>query len=172
MEELLNAGITVDQLSALMAGGLLGVIFTLGAIGGILSLIYNVLSIVGSWKIYKKFGEPGWKCIIPFYNVWVEYKYTWNTKMAIWNIALSFGGGLIMQIAAEGNALWYLGFVAFLVGWIISIKGYQKLSKAFGKGTGFTVGLVLMTGLFEIILGFGKSEYVGNSCAAAADKAE
>ena len=172
MEELMSAGITVDQLSALLAGGLIGAIFTISAIGGVLSFIYNVLSIIGGWKIYKKFGEPGWKCIIPFYNVWVEYKYTWNTKMAVWNVALSLAGGVIMQIAAEGNALWYLGFAAFLAGWIISVMGYSKLSKAFGKGTGFTVGLVLLTGLFEIILGFGKSEYIGNSTEIAADKAE
>ena len=172
MDELMNAGITVDQLSGLLTGGLLGVIFTLSAIGGLLSILYNVLSIIGSWKIYKKLGEPGWKCIIPFYNVWVEYKYIWNTKMAIWNIALSLGGALIMQIAAQGTALYYLGSAAFLAGWVICIMGYHKLSKAFGKGAGFTVGLVLLTGLFQIILGFGKSQYIGNSCQSAVSKAE
>ena len=36
-----------------------------------------------------------------------------------------------------------------------------KLAKAFVKSSGFTVGLILLPSIFYLILGFGKSEYVG-----------
>ena len=40
------------------------------------------------------------------------------------------------------------------------IRGY-KLAKVFNKGTIFTIGLILLPELFEIILGMGKAKYVG-----------
>ena len=33
------------------------------------------------------------------------------------------------------------------------------LAKAFGKGAGFTVGLILLNTIFIMILGFGSSSY-------------
>ena len=36
-----------------------------------------------------------------------------------------------------------------------------KIAKAFGKGTGFAVGLILLPFIFQLILAFDKSEYVG-----------
>ena len=36
-----------------------------------------------------------------------------------------------------------------------------KLARAFGKGTGFAVGLILLPSIFYMILGFGDSVYYG-----------
>ncbi len=33
------------------------------------------------------------------------------------------------------------------------------ISKSFGHGTGFTVGLVLLPFIFQLVLGFGSSKY-------------
>ncbi|MGN1095283.1 MAG: DUF5684 domain-containing protein [Eubacteriales bacterium] len=33
------------------------------------------------------------------------------------------------------------------------------VSKSFGHGAGFTVGLILLTIIFQLILSFGSSEY-------------
>ena len=41
----------------------------------------------------------------------------------------------------------------------MSIYSNIKLGKAFGKSTGFIVGLVLLNTIFTLILGFGDSEY-------------
>jgi len=38
---------------------------------------------------------------------------------------------------------------------------YHGLSKSFGKGAGFTVGLVLLGFIFVPILGFGRAQYIG-----------
>ena len=36
-----------------------------------------------------------------------------------------------------------------------------RMAKAYGKGTGFAIGLILLPNLFQLILAFGSSEYVG-----------
>ena len=38
-----------------------------------------------------------------------------------------------------------------------------KLAKAFGKGDGFAVGLILLNTIFIMILAFGSSEYQLNN---------
>ena len=44
---------------------------------------------------------------------------------------------------------------------ILGIVFYVKLAKAYGKGGGFAVGLLFLNPIFLLILGLGKSEYVG-----------
>ena len=53
-----------------------------------------------------------------------------------------------------------------VIGWIItlalSIVSMVKLGKAFNQSTAFIFGLLLLSPIFQMILGFGKAEYVGN----------
>lgn len=46
---------------------------------------------------------------------------------------------------------------------VLSIVFYHKLSKAFGHGIGFTLGLIFLNPIFMLILAFGGSQYVGNN---------
>ena len=46
----------------------------------VLAIIYYVLIVIARWKLFTKAGEKGWKAIIPFYNVYVQYKLTWSKK--------------------------------------------------------------------------------------------
>lgn len=84
--------------------------------------------------------------------------------MAIVVWGLAFGGDLLMSLMAEGSVLYN---VFGMVGWIFSIVGYHKLSKAFGKGVGYTIGMTLFPSIFVTILGLGKSQYVGNPSAVS-----
>ena len=38
-------------------------------IGSIIYLAVIVFIIAAQWKIYEKAEQPGWACIIPFYNI-------------------------------------------------------------------------------------------------------
>ena len=40
------------------------------------------------------------------------------------------------------------------------------LAKVFGKGTGFAIGLIFLTPIFALILGFGSDTYKGTANAA------
>lgn len=45
------------------------------AIFGAVSLVMSIFFIICTWIIFKKMGEPGWKCLIPIYNGWVSCKH-------------------------------------------------------------------------------------------------
>ena len=107
-------------------------------------LAFYVLIIVAQWKIFTKAGQEGWKAIIPIYNVVVLYKII---GLSPWLLLL------------------YLLSVVPVVGWIISVAlsivSTIKLAKAFNQSTAFIFGLLFLSPIFQMILGFGKAEYVG-----------
>jgi hypothetical protein len=73
----------------------------------------------------------------------------------------------IIELNLYPQTLLYLLSVVPVVGWIISIAlsivSTVKLAKAFNQSTAFIFGLLLLSPIFQMILGFGKAEYVGNS---------
>ena len=103
----------------------------------LVSIAFLIITIVAMWKIFEKAGEPGWASIVPFYNLYVLFKITW------------------------GAGWMFLLLLIPIVNFIFLIITYVKLAKAFGKSGGFAVGLVFLTAIFQIILGFDNSEYVG-----------
>ena len=107
-------------------------------------LAFYVLIIVAQWKIFTKAGQEGWKALIPIYNVVVLYKII---GLSPWLLLL------------------YLLSIVPVVGWIISIAlsivSTVKLAKAFNQSTAFIFGLLFLSPIFQMILGFGKAEYVG-----------
>lgn len=53
---------------------------------------------------------------------------------------------------------------------VLDIKMMHGISKSFGHGAGFGFGLWLFPYIFTFIIGFGKSEYVGNPLLNAKNK--
>lgn len=96
-----------------------------------------VVMIVALWKVFDKAGEPGWAAIVPLYNTYVLFKIT-------------FGQGWM-----------FLLLCVPIANVIFGILVYVKLAKAFGKSTGFAVGLIFLPFIFTLILGFGESSYQG-----------
>ncbi len=111
----------------------------------IVSLIILVVSIIANWKIFTKAGEKGWKSIIPIYNSVVLFKII---GLSPWL--------LLIYLAAF---IPVIGSIAVIV---LSIVSVYYLSKSFGKGAGFTVGLIFLPQIFQLILAFGSAEYVGS----------
>ena len=103
-------------------------------VGGI---IVGVLLLIAAWKILTKAGEPGWKAIVPFYNMYMLVKI------------------------ADGKGIKFLLFLIPIVGFVYDIIFSIRLAKAFGKGTGFGIGLFFLPNVFSLILGFGSAEYQG-----------
>ncbi len=108
-----------------------------GALFPIVILVLLALNIVGMWKVFTKAGQPGWASIVPIYNMVVLLTIV---KKPIW---------------------WIVLFFIPLVNIIMSIIVMHELSKAFGKGIGFTVGLLFLPFIFYPILGLGKATYMG-----------
>ena len=98
-------------------------------------LIFVVIMVLASWRIFQKASKPGWASIIPIYNLIVMLQII---KKPLWWIVLFF-----------------IPFVSAITGIIIS----YNLAKAFGKGVGFTFGLIFLPFIFYPILGFGEAKY-------------
>lgn len=99
--------------------------------------LVSIYQIVVMWKVFTKAGVAGWKSIIPIYNTYILTKITY------------------------GNGWLFLLLIVPIVGFVFSIMLYIKLAKAFGKGTGFGIGLWLLSLIFLSILAFDSSEYQG-----------
>jgi hypothetical protein len=101
-----------------------------------------VLAILPLWGIFLKAGEEGWKAVIPIYNYYV----------------------LLKVVGRPG--WWLLLYLVPIVNFVIYIIVMNDLSKSFGHGAGFTVGLVLLNWIFLMILAFGSSAYRGPAAMA------
>ncbi|MBI5411758.1 signal peptidase I [Candidatus Peregrinibacteria bacterium] len=95
-----------------------------------------LLMLASNWVIFTKAGKPGWASIIPIYNFFV-----------------------LLDIVGK-PAWWFLLMLIPLVNIVIAIIVLHRLSLSFGKGAGFTVGLILLNIIFFPILAFGGSKYV------------
>ena len=103
--------------------------------GGLVPLLIGILVIVGMWKVFVKAGQPGWASIIPIYNAYIICKIV--GKPGWWVILL------------------LIPLVNVVVGIILMVE----LAKAFGKGIGFAIGMLLLGFIFIPILGFGDATY-------------
>ena len=122
------------------------------------SLIFYVLLMIGWWKLFEKAGEPGWKSLIPVYNLYTVFKICWKPS-AFWISLIASALPVGFMAAAEYNGLF--GFLTLLgiVPFVIRAIRCSKLASAYGHGTGFAVGLFFMEPIFVMILGYGASRY-------------
>lgn len=121
---------------------------------GIISLAVGVLMIIAQWKLFEKAGEKGWKSLIPFYNGYLWYKLTWSAGAYAAIIILSIVSAFVSGVPV-------LGILLAITMVILGIMSSHMVSVSYGKGGGFTVGLVLLAPIFYMILAFGDSEYIG-----------
>ena len=136
------AGSTSSTTDALVAGGVMGAVISFLMTYAFIVFIIAILTIIANWKIFTKAGEKGWKSIIPIYNMVILFRIS---GISPWWILLY----LLAPVPIIGLVVSF-GLMIYL---------YLNLAKAFGKGAGFTVGLILLNTIFVMILGFGSSEY-------------
>lgn len=126
----------------------------------IFAVIYYVLSVAGTWMMFQKAGEPGWKAIIPIYNNYIVYKICWQT-MYFW---VWFGIALVAAIFGLYTdttvGFWYIiALILSVVQLLIQCNCSFRLSTVFGHGIWFGLGLYFFPFIFTLILGFGSSTY-------------
>lgn len=134
----------------------------LGGIYLIFALVWWILQIIANWNIFTKAGEAGWKSLILIYGDYVSYKIAWQTSY-FW---LSFILGIVASYVSSANLneSIFLTVIATLLRIVIAVINIMyciKLSRAFGHGIGFAIGLILLQPIFLLILGFGSDQYYG-----------
>ena len=104
-------------------------------------LAFMVLMVAAMWKIFTKAGKPGWAAIVPIYNV------------------------IVLLQVVNRPVWWIILLIVPLVNLVICIMVYNDLAKSFGKGIGWTIGLLLLPFIFLPLLAFGSESYVGRAAA-------
>ena len=107
----------------------------------LLEIIGAILSMVGSWMIFKKMGRQGWEGIVPIYSTYV-----------------------LCQVL-YGNGWKFLLLLIPFYHIYFAIKMMVDLAKAFNQGVGFAIGLLLLPFVFNLILAFGGAQYMDGSFA-------
>ena len=153
----------MEQITETQAAALGGVLVGAGLILIPVVIIVSILLIIAMWKIFAKAGEAGWKSLIPIYNVYVFCKII-GISFWMWALLLPIVVGVGSAVIANVmNNQDISTIIAGVYSIIVEVYVSVKLAKAFNKGVGFTIGLILLPNLFQLILGFGSSEYVGQS---------
>lgn len=100
------------------------------------SLAIIVLMLVGMYKIFEKAGEPGYKALIPIYNI-------------------------IILIKIVGFSPWLvLLFLIPVANTVFAIIVLYRLSVSFNHDILFLVGLLLLPYVFIPYLGLSKDIYI------------
>ena len=100
------------------------------------AVVYAIL-VIPYWVIFTKAGQPGWPALIPIYSTYI-----------------------VLKIVGRPG-WWLILFIIPLVNLVIYIIMLNDLSKSFGHGVGFTLGLLFLSIIFVYILAFGSSTYRG-----------
>lgn len=124
------------------------------------ALVAWVISIIPMWRLFEKAGQPGWQAIIPVYSSYMLYKISWKPSMFFITLILGIVASILLQLN-DYMALVVIGGIINIAVMILGIIFNHKISKSFGHGVGFTVGLIFLSLIFLYILAFGSSEYQG-----------
>ncbi len=146
-----------DLVGGLAVGSILGFIAAC-------ALVFWIFQIIAYWKMFTKAGEPGWKSIIPFYNQYVMYKLTWKTSWFWISLIVAVVYGVFTSLNQNfPDVMLYavLLLVFAIIILVLTIISYHKISKSYGHGAGYTVGMLFLWPIFVLILGYGKSRYIG-----------
>jgi len=105
---------------------------------GMIVLYFGITAfyLMVGWKIFEKAGKPGWGSLIPIFNII-----------------------LMLEITGRPSGWFVLWFFFSPIMYIIYCF---DLAAAFGKDSGYGVGLWLLGGIFLPILAFGDAQYQGN----------
>jgi len=101
----------------------------------VFGLLLGLVMLIANWLVYTKVGKPGWVVLIPIYN-------------------------LVVLLEIVGRPRWWLLLLLIPIVnvFLLFIIGFD-LARSFGKGPGFALGLIFLSPIFLLILGFGGAEY-------------
>lgn len=102
----------------------------------IIYFIIIAITLISLYKIFQKAHHPGWKALIPIYNLF------------------------IIQDIIRRPWWWALLMLIPFVGIIWTVLSTYLLGKAFHKNNGFIVGMVILPFIFYPLLAFDKSVYL------------
>lgn len=127
-----------------------------------------LIHITALWRIFTKAGHAGWKSLIPIYSQYILFRITGKASLFPAVLSLAAAQAILKIISVYFTnddsrfillAIWGIIIILSIVTVIIYIDYSYSLSKAFGHGIAFALGLIFLEPLFILILGFDRSQY-------------
>ena len=122
--------------------------------------------IIIAWcRIFRKAGVPMGFYFIPVYGSYRQYDIA-DSKGIFWatlgvSILYLIGSLILVQAGETVFLVWVILFLVVML--ILNFIFCKRLATAFGKSTGFAIGLFFLNPIFIMILGFGDAQYVGSA---------
>ena len=144
-------------LASEVASGTLPIILLVGAA---LAVIAVILLVIGRWCLFRKAGKPGWHSIIPILSMYQEYAISWKGWVGLLSLLCGAGMSASYMLLGQTNASALLMLALGLVSFVLHVIESFRLAKAFGKGGGTGILLVLLRNISRFFLGVGKAKYI------------
>ncbi|WP_443754093.1 DUF5684 domain-containing protein [Agathobacter rectalis] len=111
----------------------------------VINLAVFVLTIVASWILYNKAGEPGWAAIIPFYSSYIRFKVAGKKKL--------FWGYLAASIVTIASFI-LLCYELVVSGMFMFASAYSRsyYDSMYGYSSSLSTHMAMM--IFSIVIFF------------------
>ena len=129
-------------------------------VGAALAVIAVILLVIGRWCLFRKAGKPGWHSIIPILSMYQEYAISWKGWVGLLSLLCGAGISASYKFLGQTNASALLMLALGLVSFVLHVMESFRLAKAFGKGGGTGILLVLLRNISRFFLGVGKAKYL------------
>lgn len=126
------------------------------------------LHAIAFWRIFSKSGETGWKSLIPVYSNYILFKIAGKQSLFPTVLILAAASAflnIISNFFKDDDSrfivliIWGIIIILCVILSKIYVDYSYSLSKAFGHGIAFALGLIFLEPIFILILGFGRSQY-------------
>ncbi len=124
----------------------------------IVCLLLAVLYFIAWCRIFIKANLPWERMFVPVYGDFWQYNIA-DCGWVFWIlVACGIFAAVLPVLLRSAIPVAVLGLVILF----LQLLYMRKLAAAFGRGIGFTFGLIFLHPLFILILGFGSSEFSGS----------
>lgn len=122
-----------------------------------------IIQAVSYMRILKRMGKNRLFGLVPLLGDWQMSKDLFKRRRQFLRPVIVTGALMITGLYVGFDTVYgaLLRIAAFLVYGIFLTRLYWRLPKRFGRGKGFALGLIFITGIFLPVLAFGKKEYLG-----------
>ena len=115
-----------------------------------LIVLILVFLIIDNWKMFKKAGKGGWKCIVPIYGYYV---LTEIAGLNWWWFLLAISDSIVKLIGIDK-----LSFIANLISLFAGFNIYYNIAKKFNKKNSTAILSGIFSIVFIFIFGYSKKE--------------
>lgn len=162
-----DATVSNGDIATLLGGLFAGAMVLILAII-VIGFVLFVVDLIATAKIFQKAGRNPILTLVPFYRTYVMFDISTGKPLLFLPGLIQFlTMFLIRPVYGNENLNVLSVIIASILGllnitvFILNIYLAVMLSKSFGHGIGFAIGLIILGPIFKGILGFSSCEYEG-----------